>query len=49
MMSTLTNVHMCMGVCYTHRITPTCFGYSYGHPQGGELQRIDTLKYHKSF
>jgi hypothetical protein len=29
-------------------ITPTYFGHACGHPQGGALQRIDTLRHYKS-
>jgi hypothetical protein len=29
-------------------IRPTCFGHSCGHPQGGALWRINTLRYYKS-
>jgi hypothetical protein len=28
-------------------ITPTCFGHSCGHPQGGELRKINTLRCYK--
>ena len=49
MISKPTNAHTCLEVYYTHRMIPTRFGYSYGHPQGGELQSIDTSKYHRSF
>jgi hypothetical protein len=37
-----TNVHKCMKVYYTHCLRATCFGHSYGHLQGGALQRIHT-------
>ena len=29
---------MCIKVCYTHHIPPTCFGHSCGHLQGGALK-----------
>jgi hypothetical protein len=43
-----TNAHKCMKVCYTHRIPPTYFGSSGGHPQGGALQIMDTTKNYRS-
>jgi len=49
MISKTTNTHKCMRVYYKHRIPPTFFGHSCGHPQGGALKWTDTSKYHRSF
>jgi len=49
MISKPTDARDCMKVYYTHRIPPTCFGHSSGRLQRGVLQRIDTLKYYRSF
>jgi hypothetical protein len=43
------NVHKCLEFYYTHHIPPTRFNHSCGHLQGGELQRIGTSKYYRSF
>jgi hypothetical protein len=49
MISKPTNVHKCMKMYYTHGISPTCFGHSRGHLQGGALQRIHTSEFHVVF
>ena len=33
---------------YKPIIPPTCFGHSWGHPQGGALQRIDVSRCYES-
>ena len=40
-----TNARKCMKVYNKHNIPPTYFGLSYGYPQGGELQGMDTWSY----
>jgi hypothetical protein len=44
-----TNAHTFMKLYYTHCISATCFGHSYGHLQGGALQGVHTSKYYRSF
>ena len=43
------NACKCMKPYYTHRIPFICFGHSCGLPQGGALQRTDTVKYDNVF
>ena len=40
MISKRTSAPKCMKVYHTHRVSPTCFGHSCGHLQGGSLKRI---------
>jgi len=42
-----THAHKCMDVYYTRCVTPTCFDYTCGYPQGGALQEIDISRYYR--
>jgi hypothetical protein len=39
MISNPTSAHKYMTVYYTHCVSPTCCGHSYGHLQGDAFQR----------
>jgi hypothetical protein len=44
MSSTQKKAYKHLRVSYIHGMSPTCFGYTCGHPQGGALQKT----YHKN-